>query len=73
MRQDLAFGEPFKCQFNLVLVGDALGIYPRNNPPEVKRLLDAMHCKGTKIVDKPSFAYTCDHSYGKKRKGIYGG
>ena len=26
--------------------GDALGLYPINNPPEVERLLQAMHCGG---------------------------
>ena len=55
----------FKCQLTLLLTGDALGIYPRNNPPEVKRLLDAMQCNGTETVAKPSFAYSCDNSYGK--------
>lgn len=37
--------------------GDALGIYPQNNPPEVEYLINAMHCSGTEKVNKPSWAY----------------
>lgn len=31
--------------------GDALGLYPVNNPPEVEFLLHAMHCEGGEMVE----------------------
>lgn len=30
--------------------GDALGLYPVNNPPEVELLLRAMHCDGAEKI-----------------------
>ena len=39
------------------LSGDALGIYPKNNPPEVDRLLVAMGADGTMAVPVPKSAY----------------
>lgn len=37
--------------------GDALGLYPVNNPPEVELLLHAMHCGGGEMVEpaRPSY------------------
>ena len=37
--------------------GDALGLYPVNNPPEVESLLHAMHCEGGETVEpaRPSY------------------
>ena len=37
--------------------GDALGIYPRNNPPEVDNLLNALHVTGDFLVPVPQFCY----------------
>lgn len=37
--------------------GDALGVYPMNNPPEVDTVLHALHCKGDEMVPVPSFCY----------------
>lgn len=41
----------------LIVVGDALGIYPQNNPADVRMLLDTLKCSGTEQVNKPSWAY----------------
>lgn len=38
--------------------GDALGIYPLNNPPEVDRLLDALHTTANLLVPVPQFCYS---------------
>ncbi|XP_070571831.1 NADPH oxidoreductase A-like [Ptychodera flava] len=51
------------CEFNLegsglsFTAGDALGIYPQNNPTEVQYLLEVLHCTGEEVVDVPSWAY----------------
>ena len=37
--------------------GDALGVWPKNNPPEVCALLMAMNCSGSEQVECPSWAY----------------
>lgn len=37
--------------------GDALGIYPLNNPPEVDQLLSAMHSPPDATVPVPAFCY----------------
>ena len=37
--------------------GDALGLYPINNPPEVEALLAAMGCVGTEEVQPPRPCY----------------
>ena len=37
--------------------GDALGIYPLNNPPEVDQLISAMHTAPDIAVPVPSFCY----------------
>lgn len=37
--------------------GDALGIYPLNNPPEVDQLISAMHSSPDIAVPVPSFCY----------------
>ena len=37
--------------------GDALGIYPLNNPPEVDSLLEALHAGGDHQVPVPLFSY----------------
>ena len=50
----------FMANFDLYLMlikGDALGIYPQNNPSEVETLLEAMGCTGSETVDVPVFAY----------------
>ncbi len=37
--------------------GDALGVYPLNNPPEVDAALLALHCNGDRRVPVPPFCY----------------
>lgn len=37
--------------------GDALGIYPQNNPPEVDAVVSAMHCSGEEDISIPPFCY----------------
>ena len=37
--------------------GDAIGIIPVNNPPEVDLLLAALHCTGKEKVPIPNSAY----------------
>jgi sulfite reductase (NADPH) flavoprotein alpha-component len=37
--------------------GDALGVWPKNNPSEVRSLLIAMNCSGLEQVEYPSWAY----------------
>lgn len=43
-----------------VWIGDALGIYPENNPPEVVEVLNAVKLDGTEIVyvEHPAFQGT---------------
>jgi len=43
--------------FYLYTTGDALGIYPENNPPEVDHLLKALNATGDEMVDVPTWAY----------------
>ena len=38
--------------------GDALGIYPLNNPPEVEDVISALHCTGDEVVPIPLFCYS---------------
>lgn len=38
--------------------GDALGIYPLNNPPEVDSLIEALHVGGDCLVPVPLFSYS---------------
>lgn len=38
--------------------GDALGIYPLNNPPEVNSLIDALHVTSDLYVPVPQFCYS---------------
>ena len=38
--------------------GDALGIYPLNNPPEVEDVISALHCTGDEVVSIPLFCYS---------------
>ncbi|XP_053375393.1 NADPH oxidoreductase A-like [Mercenaria mercenaria] len=55
--------ETIHCEFDITgsdltwTSGDALGIYPQNNPPEIDYLIKAMHCSGKEQVSKPSWAY----------------
>ena len=55
--------ETIHAEFNLAdseLVytsGDALGIYPLNNPPEVDAMISALHCQGNQKVPVPPFCY----------------
>ena len=37
--------------------GDAIGIIPLNNPPEVDALIKALHCMGDEKVLTPSSTY----------------
>lgn len=37
--------------------GDALGVYPLNNPPEVDQLISALHCDPEDLVPVPPFCY----------------
>ena len=37
--------------------GDAIGIIPLNNPPEVDALIKALHCTGEEKVLTPNSAY----------------
>ncbi len=37
--------------------GDALGVYPLNNPPEVEAVISALHCTGNEKVLVPMFCY----------------
>ena len=38
--------------------GDALGIYPLNNPAEVGSLIDALHANADLLVPVPQFCYS---------------
>ena len=38
--------------------GDALGIYPLNNPPEVDAMLSALRCEGDHKVPVPQICYS---------------
>ena len=38
--------------------GDALGIYPLNNPPEVDNLIQALHSTADLLVPVPQFCYS---------------
>lgn len=38
--------------------GDALGIYPLNNPPEVDGLINALHSTGETRIPVPLFCYS---------------
>ncbi|KAK2153298.1 hypothetical protein LSH36_301g01010 [Paralvinella palmiformis] len=55
--------ETIHCEFDLTgseitwTAGDALGIYPENNPPEVDHLLKALNATGDEMVDVPTWAY----------------
>ncbi|KAH3889663.1 NADPH oxidoreductase A-like [Dreissena polymorpha] len=55
--------ETIHCEFDITgsglawQPGDALGIYPENNPSEVEALLDAMKCSGEEVVPVPSWVY----------------
>ncbi|XP_060594774.1 NADPH oxidoreductase A-like [Ruditapes philippinarum] len=55
--------ETIHCEFDITgsgltwTSGDALGIYPQNNPSEVNYLIQCMHCTGNEKVTKPSWAY----------------
>ena len=37
--------------------GDALGIWPCNNPPEVAAMITALHCQPQDQVAVPGFCY----------------
>ena len=50
--------------------GDALGIYPLNNPPEVDALLSALHCGEDCEVLVPSVCYSPRQEHGKYFSGI---
>lgn len=38
--------------------GDALGIYPQNNPPEVDTLIKALHSTGDQLIAVPMSCYS---------------
>ena len=52
--------ETIHCEFDLTgleyVSGDALGIYPQNNPTEVEEIVDALHVKGEELVLVPAHA-----------------
>ena len=57
--------ETFHAEFDLTgseityTSGDALGIYPLNNPPEVQAVLDALHVQGPEVpVPVPQSCYS---------------
>ena len=37
--------------------GDALGIYPLNNPPEVAAVITALQCSVDQLIAVPAFCY----------------
>eukprot|EP00058_Branchiostoma_floridae_P026624 XP_002612115.1 hypothetical protein BRAFLDRAFT_96092 [Branchiostoma floridae] len=55
--------ETIHCEFELAgsgltfTAGDALGIYPQNNPAEVRAVLTALQATGTELVAAPSWVY----------------
>ncbi|KAL4223334.1 hypothetical protein ACF0H5_016805 [Mactra antiquata] len=55
--------ETIHCEFDISdsdltwMSGDALGIYPHNNPDDVKLLLESMKCSGTETTNKLGWAY----------------
>ncbi|XP_066292774.1 NADPH oxidoreductase A-like isoform X2 [Branchiostoma lanceolatum] len=55
--------ETIHCEFELAgsdltfTAGDALGIYPQNNPAEVGAVLSALYASGRELVEAPSWAY----------------
>lgn len=56
--------ETFHAEFDLTgselsyTSGDALGIYPMNNPPEVEDVISALHCTGDEMIPIPQFCYS---------------
>ena len=56
--------ETFHAEFDLTgselgyTSGDALGIYPTNNPPEVEDIISALHCTGNEMIPVPQFCYS---------------
>ena len=60
MMKDQSDKETIHCEFDLAGLaytsGDALGIYPRNNPSEVSEVVVALHAKGEELVKVPSHA-----------------
>ena len=60
----LADKETIHAEFDLTgsdimyVCGDALGIYPLNNPPEVDSLIDALHTTTDFLVPVPQFCYS---------------
>ena len=56
--------ETLHTEFNLegseleYISGDALGIYPLNNPPEVETLINALHCPAEIQIPVPLFCYS---------------
>lgn len=61
--ETLADKETIHAEFDLTgsdityACGDALGIYPLNNPPEVKSMIDALHTSTDLLVPVPPFCY----------------
>ncbi|XP_078681719.1 NADPH oxidoreductase A-like [Branchiostoma floridae x Branchiostoma belcheri] len=55
--------ETIHCEFDLTgsgltfTAGDALGIYPQNNPAEVRAVLKALQASGTEMVVPPTWVY----------------
>ncbi|KAI8502856.1 hypothetical protein Bbelb_195580 [Branchiostoma belcheri] len=55
--------ETIHCEFDLTgsgltfTAGDALGIYPQNNPSEVRAVLKALQASGTEMVVPPTWVY----------------
>ena len=55
--------ETIHCVFDIAgsgltyTAGDALGIYPLNDPTEVDAIIHALHCNGNESVTVPSWGY----------------